>query len=91
MWERFIKNGFKHLELKTEELTTRGDIALEMGTWASRGQMPDGKPWSAEGKYLVTWKKDKGNWRLWRDIWNANNPPAPPPAQPAAAKTVAPK
>ena len=47
------KNGFRHLELKTEELTARGDVALEMGTWASHGQMPDGKPWNAEGKYLV--------------------------------------
>ncbi len=91
LWHGFIKAGFKHLEVMTEELTTRGDLAIEVGAFSSGGEMPDGKPWTADGKYVVIWKKVKGNWSLWRDIWNTNSPPGPPPAQAAAEKPGAPK
>ena len=27
-----------------------------------------------QGKYLVVWKNDGGNWKLHRDIWNTSRP-----------------
>ena len=26
--------------------------------------------------YIVVWKEEKGNWKMYRDIWNSD-PPAP--------------
>jgi ketosteroid isomerase-like protein len=46
----------KQVDLKTEELTTRGDLAIEVGAWTSAGQTQGGKQWSADGKYVVAWK-----------------------------------
>jgi uncharacterized protein (TIGR02246 family) len=30
-----------------------------------------------KGKYIVLWKMEDGKWKLHRDIWNSDNPPAP--------------
>ncbi len=27
-----------------------------------------------KGKYVVVWKKQNGNWKMYRDIWNSNMP-----------------
>ena len=29
-----------------------------------------------EVKFIVIWKKIKGEWKMYQDIWNSNNPPA---------------
>lgn len=76
MWDATAK-FLQTLELKTDEVTTHGDVAVECGTYAltagEGGKITDG------GRYVVVWKKAKGKWLLWRDIWNSNGPPAPPP------------
>jgi ketosteroid isomerase-like protein len=28
------------------------------------------------GKYIVIWKREQGQWKLHRDIWNTSMPPA---------------
>ena len=30
------------------------------------------------GKYLTLFSRKDGQWRIIRDIWNSDNPPAPP-------------
>jgi len=63
------------LSLKTTEVKTSGDHAIETGTWTLAG--PDGKL-ADEGNYLVVWKKVGKGWFMWRDIWNSSRPPPKP-------------
>ncbi|GAB4093351.1 DUF4440 domain-containing protein [Flaviaesturariibacter terrae] len=60
-------------DVKTGELTPSGDLILETGTWSIgvTGKELD------KGNYMAAWKKEGGHWRLWRDIWNSENPQAP--------------
>jgi ketosteroid isomerase-like protein len=39
--------------------------------------MSDGKKFNDKGKYIVVYKKDGDKWKLYRDIWNSDNPPPP--------------
>jgi ketosteroid isomerase-like protein len=49
------------------------DVAHETGSYRITG--PDGKVLE-KGKYTVIWKRDGGQWKLHRDIWNSDAPPA---------------
>ena len=66
------KMGIKKLELKTDELMEGGDYVVERGTWT----MGDGTRNIDNGKFLVVWKQEGGEWKMFRDIWNSDNPPA---------------
>jgi uncharacterized protein (TIGR02246 family) len=75
-WQGFVEAGFSGLDLTTSEVEACGDHADEAGTYRLLGK--DGLV-ADTGKYIVIWKKENGQWLLHRDIWNSNNPPAPPP------------
>ncbi len=65
--------GVSQLKLKTIDVETLGDTAIEVGSYAmyAAEQLLD------EGKYLVVWKqRPGGDWRLHRDIFNSSRPPA---------------
>jgi uncharacterized protein (TIGR02246 family) len=87
-WGDAIGAGIGSAVLTTEEVTyTGGDTATEVGSVllsAKDGSVAD------EAKYVVVWKQVDGAWRLHRDIWNSNRPPAQPPAQaePAAEESA---
>src|SRR5512143_1054449 len=68
-----IDAGMKNLTLTTLEVEAHGDTAHEVGTWTLKGA--DGATADA-GKYVVIWKNEGGKWKLHRDIWNSNTPPA---------------
>lgn len=52
-----------------------GDLAVEEGNWdIAMGDQKD------HGKYLVTWSKAGGGWKVVQDIWNSDQPPALPAA-----------
>jgi uncharacterized protein (TIGR02246 family) len=57
-----------------------GDVAIEEGTFALEYPTPDGGKVSDTGKYLVIWKKTDKGWKVVRDIFNTDLPPAPPAA-----------
>src|ERR1051325_874141 len=72
LWEGFIKQGAKGVVLTTEDVDAAGNLAAEAGSFVFTVQ-PEGKPEAKlTGKYVVVWKRDKGGWKLHRDIWNAN-------------------
>jgi ketosteroid isomerase-like protein len=52
---------------------THGDTALEVETYALIGE--GGKTLDT-GKYVVVWKRQGGQWKIHRDIWNTNAPAA---------------
>ncbi len=68
-----IDAGMNNLTLTTLELEVHGDTAHQVGTWATKGK--DGAT-ADTGKYIVIWKNEGGKWRIHRDIWNSNTPPA---------------
>ena len=71
--------------------TARGDAAALASLYADSGQVlpPGGEVLTGRealrtfwqqaidaGKDLVVWKNEHGAWRLYRDIWNSNQPAA---------------
>ena len=74
------KAGGVAFVLGTEnEVGVSGDLAWHSGTYLVKNKA--GATVDA-GKYLETWRKVGGKWRLIRDIWNSDGPP---PATPAPA------
>ena len=66
------KMGIKTFTLNTKDVTGTADEIVETGTF----EMGDGSKAIDKGKYIVVWKPENGEWKLWRDIWNSDNPPA---------------
>jgi uncharacterized protein (TIGR02246 family) len=101
-WKGARDTGVKSFDLKTIDVTSSGNLAIETGTAAIHIQ-PEGQPeTTATVKYVVVWKKGPGGWQLYRDIWNAmpgapavttkpematTPPPAVTPATPAMEAT----
>ena len=57
------------------EVSAHGDVAHEVGTYDMKS--PDGQALD-RGKYIVVWKRDGGQWKLHRDIWNSSMPATAP-------------
>ena len=68
------KMGVKKFNLDTKELFEGDEVVTEVGTY----EMADDNKTLEKGKYVVIWKEEDGKMKLFRDIWNADNPPAPP-------------
>jgi len=68
-WEGAMKQGIARIELGTLELDHQGATAIEVGRARLFGKEGDT---AAAVKYLVVWKKQNGNWKLHRDIWNSD-------------------
>jgi uncharacterized protein (TIGR02246 family) len=79
--EQGFAAGPTKLTLTTVEVWGDANYLTEEGTWVMN--TPDGQKLD-NGKFLVLWKNDNGAWKLHRDIFNSDNPPAP--AQTAEAE-----
>ncbi len=70
-WQAAMDMGIKSANLETVEMESYGDTAHEVGKYslhAEGGQLID------QGKYIVIWKQQKGQWKLHRDIWTSSTP-----------------
>ena len=70
-WQQVMDMGIKTAELETLEAEGLGETAFEVGRYklgGAAGEILD------QGKYVVVWKKEDGQWKLHRDIWNTNLP-----------------
>jgi ketosteroid isomerase-like protein len=68
-WRGVWDSGVKKLETKTAEVIGTGTTVSEVGGYklfGSGGELLD------EGKFIVIWKKERGNWLLHRDMWSSN-------------------
>ncbi len=68
--------GIENLKLTVTEVIGDKDLISEEGVFeilANDGSTLD------KGKYIVTWKPENGVWKKYRDIFNSDLPPAPPP------------
>jgi ketosteroid isomerase-like protein len=70
-WQGVLNMGVKGAKLQTVELEEHGDAAYEVGKYAlldTKAQTLDA------GKYVVIWKREQGQWKWHRDIWNSSMP-----------------
>ncbi|MBI1816732.1 MAG: SgcJ/EcaC family oxidoreductase [Deltaproteobacteria bacterium] len=68
-WKAALDAGVKQAKLDTVEVEDCGDTAYEVGRYSMSGA--DGQAIDT-GKYIVVWKRQRGQWKLHRDIWNSN-------------------
>lgn len=64
-----MKLGIKNLQLNTTTIWGDSSIVAEEGTYSvldSAGKKVD------KGKYIVLWKQETGNWKMFRDIWTTD-------------------
>ena len=73
-WQSLINAGVKVVRLETVQVESSGDIAYEVGNYTLTIPQADKEAITAEGKYVVVWKRQGPNWKLTADIWNSNKP-----------------
>jgi len=74
----FCTMGIKDMKFDVLGVWGNKDVLCEEGTVTmtdDKGALID------KGKYIVLWKQEDGKWKLFRDIFNSDMPPAP--AQPS--------
>ena len=72
MWASTISQmGLREMRLDTIDLEIAGDAASEVGEATLSFEAEPGKRQTAVVKFVVVWKKVDGQWRLHRDISNA--------------------
>ena len=68
-WQAVMDMGIKTARLETLEAEQEGETAIEMGQYELGGA--DGERMD-QGKYIVVWKREAGEWKLHKDIWNTS-------------------
>ena len=63
--------GVKEIKLTTDDVTGNGELAGETGKYEMYG---NNNKLLDKGKYVVIWKNENGEWKLYRDIWNTSMP-----------------
>lgn len=71
----FKENGIK-FTITTLETQVLGDWGYDRGSYTSTATPKSGKPMEDSGKYLsIAKRQPDGAWKVYRVIWNSNNPP----------------
>ena len=66
-----MKNNIAKYELETKNIWGDSSILVEEGTYKLTGPK---KKLREKGKYIVLWKQETGNWKMFRDIWARDFP-----------------
>lgn len=53
------------------EIKVTGDTAYDYGYYEGETVFESGRSSSWIGKYVIVWKKEQGNWKIYLDIWNS--------------------
>jgi ketosteroid isomerase-like protein len=59
-----------HHEISPIEINFIGDYAYDYGYYQGKSKFNDGRVASWKGKYVVVWKKEGADWKMYLDIWN---------------------
>jgi len=71
-WKATRQMGISKVLFETTKAQKFGDLAIEEGLfklYVPNNMVVD------QGKYIVTWRKENGSWKVYRDIWNNSTPP----------------
>lgn len=63
--------GIQKVNFITLNAERIGNTAIEEGLFESYAE---GDYLVDQGRYIVTWKKEDGKWKIHRDIWNSTTP-----------------
>jgi uncharacterized protein (TIGR02246 family) len=72
-WQGVMGMGVKQVKLATRDVEELANTAIELGTYTLFGANEQRLD---QGKYLVVWKEEMGQWKLHQDIWNTSMPAA---------------
>jgi uncharacterized protein (TIGR02246 family) len=70
-WQALLDMGIKTAKLDIVEVEDHGNTAIEISTYTLQGE---GDQVLDQGKYVVIWKQEHGQWKLHRDIFNSSIP-----------------
>lgn len=59
-----------HHKIMPEEIKIIKNHAYDYGYYEGKTKRKDGSEVSWKGKYVIVWKKEKGQWKMLLDIWN---------------------
>ncbi|WP_281541015.1 YybH family protein [Maribacter aestuarii] len=62
--------SISHHKLIPEEIKVIGVEAYDYGYYEGTTKKADGSESSWKGKYVVIWRKEEGQWKMYLDIWN---------------------
>jgi ketosteroid isomerase-like protein len=65
-WGSIIRSGVKEMTFTTTDLTGNNDFLIETGYYEIKVNSDQVN----KGNYLVVWKQQNGEWKLYRDIGN---------------------
>ena len=66
-----MRNHISKYELETKNIWGDSSILVEEGNYKLSGPK---KKVIEKGKYIVLWKQESGNWKMFRDIWARDFP-----------------
>ena len=72
LWQAVLDMGIRRAVMEIVEVEDHGKTAIEVSTYTLYAE---GDAVADRGKYIVIWKKKKGDWKLHRDIFNSSMPP----------------
>jgi ketosteroid isomerase-like protein len=81
-WQGAMNGGLKALKLTTIDLEGDGAMRVETGDYAAIGA---GGAQIGRGHYLFVWRKESGEWKIFRDMGNASPAQASGGTAPSAA------
>lgn len=70
-WQGAMDMGVKQVKLESVEAEQHGETAVELGQYTLSGE---NNQTIDQGKYIVIWRRENGQWKLRRDIWNSSSP-----------------
>lgn len=70
-WQTLIDMGIKEANLEIIEVDGHGNTAIEISKYTLKGE---GGQVLDKGKLIVIWKKENGQWKIHRDIFNSSMP-----------------
>jgi ketosteroid isomerase-like protein len=75
VWSSLMSKPGFHLTFAPTKIAIAGsgDMAWEVGTFELKLNDAQGNPMTMLGKYVVTWKKLGGTWKVAADIFNTDN------------------
>ncbi|MCB0108219.1 MAG: nuclear transport factor 2 family protein [Caldilineaceae bacterium] len=74
--------AYRDMDIHVDEVLLAGDLAIARGMYTAMLVPHDGsEPILVDGKYTTTFQRQAdGTWKIYRDIFNSNVPPAAPAA-----------
>jgi uncharacterized protein (TIGR02246 family) len=70
-FSQVMANGVTKYDLETKNIWGDSSILVEEGVYTLTGKE---KKEAGKGKYIVLWKQESGNWKMFRDIWARDFP-----------------